>query len=96
MEPVEQEGRKDLKMSIATHSIRMEKKKKKKYVPDPKITAHKRNKIVAPIFIFLLILSVSWQTEQELTPMVEHQQTGQSIHPSPNNGFNSPDQSLKC
>lgn len=25
MEPVEQEGRKDLKMSIATHSIRMKK-----------------------------------------------------------------------
>lgn len=94
MEPVEQEGRKDLKMSIATHSIRM--KKKYIYAPDPKITAHKRNKVVAPIFILLLILSVSWQTKQELTPMVEHQQTGQSIHPSLNNGFNSPDQSLKC
>lgn len=32
MEPVEQEGRKDLKMSIATHSIRMEKKKKKEKI----------------------------------------------------------------
>lgn len=57
MEPVEQEGRKDLKMSIATHSIRM--KKIYIYAPDPKITAHKRNKVVAPIFILLLILSVS-------------------------------------